>query len=795
MQYNSEILTYERASRSEKSTKVEKIKKSTIVKLFMYVISSFAISRVVMINSMVPFGLAFLACILTYKKDEKVSFAASVGSLIGYISLTGEIEDIVMYELATIIVTLVMIILREKEDVKKSIITLAMLFMEFIMFKVFAQKLTIQASLIFTLIETACIASVYYIIGYAIICFDNIKTKHIFSSEEIISMSIVIALIISGTRNFDIFNISIRNILAMIFVLTVAYISNNSAGAAVGIAIGTITGMNSSNMIIYIGIFGLSGFIVSIFKDFGKWISAGVYLVICLITIIYCKNHADFKLIESLITSAVFLIIPSKIYEKLEAEFNWDRKQYEQTNGYIEKMKEIFLNRLKKFSGVLSTMSVTLGNLADNDKLTLKNKSCRLVENLADRVCSNCNMNSICWKREIYYTYASFEELIQNFQENINIIPDEIERKCVKKSELIKHTENIINDYVMNEMWRIQVCTGREFMSSQIKNIGVSVENVIDGLSNSLKFNLEIEEKVIRLMNKIGIPYKDIICLNDDKSRNIIKITMNACGGRQLCVKQILPVINEATEKLMCVGDDGCSISPENNLCTVTFEETPKYYISSQIIRKCKDGEEVSGDSYSFGKGKDGNYNIIISDGMGHGAQAEKESKAVIELIEKFNDSNFDRIMAINTVNSIMTLKFEEDEKYSTVDLCSVDLYSGDAEFIKVGGITSFIKKKNKVEVIDAKTLPIGVLDKADIEVTHKKVQNGDIIIMISDGIVNYDNENAGKVNWVVNFLKKNNINKPKELGEKMMKRAVELCGGKAKDDMTIIVSKVYSLY
>lgn len=795
MQYSSEILTYERASKSEKNTKVEGIKRSTIIKLFIYVISSFFISRVIMINYMAPFGLAFLACILILKKGEKVSLAASLGSLIGYISLTGEIDDAIMYELAVIIATLIMIIMREKDNLKKSITVLTMLFIEFIMFKIFVQNLTIQSSLIFTLIQIVCIASVYYILRYAIICFDNIKTKHIFASEEIISMSIVIALIITGTRNFNIFNVSIRNILAMIFVLIVSYIVGNSVGAAGGIAMGTIIGMNSNNMIIYIGIFGLSGFIVSIFKDFGKWISAAVYLIIFLITIIYCKNHADFKLIEALITCAVFLVVPNGIYEKMENEFNWDKKQCEETNGYIEKMKEIFLKRLNNFSGILSAMAATLNNLADNDRLMLKNKSCRLVENLADRVCSNCNMNSICWKREIYYTYAAFEELIQNFQENINIIPDEIERKCIKKTELIKYTENIINDYVMNEMWRMQVCTGREFMSSQIKNMGVSVKNVIKGLSNSLKFNLEVEEKVIRLMNKIGIPYKDVMCINDDKNRNIIKLSMNACGGRQLCVKRILPVINEAVEKLMCVGDDGCSISPENNLCTVTFEETPKYYIASYIMKKCKEGEEVSGDSYSFGKSKDGNYNIMISDGMGHGAQAEKESKAVIELIEKFNDSNIDKIMAINTINSIMTLKFEEDEKYSTVDLCSVDLYSGDAEFIKVGGVTSFIKKKNKVEIIDAKTLPIGVLDKADIEVTHKKVENGDIIVMISDGIVNYDNENAGKINWVVNFLKKNNNNKPKELGELLMKKAVELCGGKAKDDMTIIISKVYSLY
>ncbi|URZ03388.1 stage II sporulation protein E [Clostridium felsineum] len=795
MLYNSEVFTYERASKSQKSTKVENIKKSLAIKLIIYLIASFAISRVIMINSMVPFGLAFLGCILIGKKDDKASFAASIGSLVGYISLSGEIKDAPMYEVAIIIITLLMIVMKEKEDIKKSIAILILLFFEFIMFKMFVQNISIQSAVIFTCVEIASISSVYYILRYAIICVDNMKTKHLFTNEEIISMSIVIALIISGTRNLNIFNVSITNVLAMIFVVMISYIEGSSIGAAGGIAMGTIIGMSSSNLMIYIGIFGVIGFIVGVFKDFGKWICAGVYLAIFLIIIIYCKNHVDFNIIEAGITCFVFAALPNKLYKKMEGEFNWDKKQSYITNGYIEKMKCIFIRELKNFSGVLFTMSGTLNNLADNDRLLMKNKSCRLVENLADRVCSKCNMNSICWKREIYYTYAAFEELIQNFQEGINKVPDEIERKCVKRKELIKHTDAIINDYVMNEMWRMQVCSGREFMASQVKNIGTSVEGIISEFSNELKFNLEVEEKIIRLLNKVGIPYKDIMCVNDKKNRNIVKFTMEACGGRQICVKHILPIVNEAVGTLMCVGDDGCSISPDTNLCTVTFEETPKYYISSNVVRKSKEGEDINGDSYSFGKGKDGNYNIIISDGMGHGAQAERESKAVIDLIEKFNDSNLNRTMAINTVNSIMTLKFEEDEKFSTVDFCSIDLYSGEAEFIKVGGVTSFIKKKDKVEIVDSKTLPIGVLDKVDMEINNKKVQNGDMIVMISDGIVNYDNENAGKVNWVVDFLKKNNSSKPKELGEAILKKAIELSGGKARDDITIIVSKVYSLY
>ena len=53
-------------------------------------------------------------------------------------------------------------------------------------------------------------------------------------------------------------------------------------------------------------------------------------------------------------------------------------------------------------------------------------------------------MKSICWKREIYYTYTAFGELIQNYHENKKIFPDELERKCINKSLYIKNTRILL---------------------------------------------------------------------------------------------------------------------------------------------------------------------------------------------------------------------------------------------------------------------------------------------------------------------------------------------------------------
>lgn len=85
---------------------------------------------------------------------------------------------------------------------------------------------------------------------------------------------------------------------------------------------------------------------------------------------------------------------------------------------------------------------------------------------------------------------------------------------------------------------------------------------------------------------------------------------------------------------------------------------------------------------------------------MGSGPEAGLESEAAIELIEKFNEGGFSEATTLNAVNSIMGMKFSEDEKFTTLDMNSIDLYTGEAQFIKVGASMSFIKRGSESKLL-----------------------------------------------------------------------------------------------
>jgi stage II sporulation protein E len=799
MQYGENIRTYKRVRSSMEASNDRDGDGSRIVaKSIMFFCVAILVSRVIMINKTAPFGIAFLLAIL-FVGDNRLSLIVGLGSLLGYITTIGLLDNFLMY--VTIVPTLVIICLILNSFIKKKIQKFIIIGATLIM--IFAYTMIVnQYSLILALGNTALegvsIIPVYLILEYSMNSFKKIRTKHLFSNEEIVSMSILIALIIAGTWSVKIFNISILSVLSITAVTIIGYVCGTTIGATAGISMGVIVGMSSQNVFGYATLLGVCALTSGIFREGGKLISAlSSFIVFCImkiyITTYIPEGVSQFILAEGILAMALFIIIPNGIYETISGELDVEKKSRKYEEGYIDKVKGIFTDRLDKFSEVLLNMAGTLNNLADNDKLDMSTKSSGLIENLANRVCNNCDTCGICWGREMINTYKAFGELLESVQNKTNIFPQLLEKKCIKKASLIRNTEDIINKFIINEMWRSRLAEGRELIANQFNNMAKSVDEIMEEFSSDFNEDKESEKKIIRILEKYDIEVDDVFAIKDKSERLNIQITCDSCNGRNLCSKKMLPLINDCVDYKMKLKNDGCKINPITNKCTAMFEEVPKFGVTTNVARVCKDGQTIFGDNFNFGEGLDGSYMMVLSDGMGSGPQAGRESRAVVELIDKFTGAGFSKTTAINTVNSIMSLKFSEDEKFSTVDLSAIDLYNGEVDFMKVGAVASIVKSGETIDVIKSRSLPIGILDEADIEIHSKRVKNGDLIVMLTDGIIDCDEEASGKVDWILDYLCRNDNGSPEELSKGIINEAKRIGKNKVKDDMTVMVSRIHT--
>ncbi len=220
------------------------------------------------------------------------------------------------------------------------------------------------------------------------------------------------------------------------------------------------------------------------------------------------------------------------------------------------------------------------------------------------------------------------------------------------------------------------------------------------------------------------------------------------------------------------------------------FVEEAKYIALTGYAKVVRENETVSGDNYAFLESEKGKLTIVLSDGTGSGEKAGRDSGQVLDLMEKMLEAGYRIESALNLINSALYAK-AEDNNHPTIDICNLDLYQGKCEFTKVGGALSFIKRGDCVEPIEMSNLPLGIFQNIEVEKQEKQLQDGDFVIMMSDGVLDAFEEDDYE-DTLIRAIEEITEQNPGEIAEKLLHFAIHSCGGHIPDDMTIIVAGVW---
>ena len=793
MQYGVDVATYKRVkNKKKKELKIQ----SLPFRSGLFLLTGFLLSRVLLSVTIdmgiAPFGISYLMGIK--KENNSNILLALLGVVGGYLSISSSLEGAACYAIIAVVIVGGMSVYNRLNIRERDYITFFIIFSVFIIYNLIFNSKPIGVNIVFSLLKVLSIIPVKYMVGYGLNSFKEIDNNYLFSVEEIISIGILICLLIAGIGNFEIFNIQLRNILAIIIVTAFAYIGGIGVGAAIGSSMGFIIGITNGDMQGFITLYSLCGLIIGIFKETNRFFAFLSYFVVHFIVCMYSNKFNIYDSIEIIIAFIILISVHKELIESISKEFSRDKKIEAINDIHLNGIKKEFLGRLSSMKSILSTLSTTISNLGENDILSLNNKGTAMVESLADRVCSKCELRQRCWDRNLHSTFDGFTELISSCENNDISIPNSLKKKCVKVRSLMKNTQEIINNYTVNEAMRTRLTEGRNIISTHIKNISNTMDNMISDFEKDVSVCSEIDKLLRKAFNRNKVDYSDVFSYLDRNGRTKIKVTTENPEEERYCTKVILPIINSLVKVPVSIVTEATRIDPDTGECTIIIEEIPKYHITSYASIKAKDGETYIGDSYSFCENSDGTYLSILSDGMGSGPEASVESTMAVNLVEKFIENGFSQKTAIDTVNSVMAMKFNEDEKFTTMDLNMIDLYTGEAEFIKVGGVVSFIKRENKVKIIKSNSLPFGILDKVDYTTEKYKLKHGDIIVTISDGVLDIDRNNVGSYEWLIEYLEYSE-NNPSALSRDILEKAIVLSKGKVNDDMTVLVSKIYSVY
>ena len=376
-------------------------------------------------------------------------------------------------------------------------------------------------------------------------------------------------------------------------------------------------------------------------------------------------------------------------------------------------------------------------------------------------------------KQKIMTCARSFEELAKVFV----YLPGN-----GKTDEETKQTEEKDRQSVL---WKKRLMENRELFADNLREMAGIMGEVAGKDVRAVWIPDKKKKQMIHMLEEEGLYVQDVYWLEHPSEKDRLAVRVKCKKNLQCTSEELAGYLSVLLNRhLQAVY--GSPFFLPRDFKTLYFEEEAKLTVLSGYARAVKETEKVSGDNYSFFETKNGYFMAILSDGMGSGEKACADSEVVVDMAEKLMDAGFSIEMTVQMINDAL-LAGAENMNMSTLDLCGVDLYEGCATFAKIGSACTYIKSGSKVEKLSSSTLPLGIFHKQDVELIKRDIQDGDYIVMISDGIMDCIAEEKGEL-FMKELITDIKFERPNEIAGCIMKYVLNLSKGRIRDDMTVLV-------
>lgn len=788
-------------SKNEKK-KIELFANVLQIKNIPIYIIAFMISMVGITGDISPFSISILgACIVNSIPLLGVVLLSGIGSIIKF-----GVSGLLGYILTALVLIVTMFIIKPRysEDEKNEKVRLSK--------NIFIATMIIQLAKVgmsgFTLydilsiISFSIIAVVFYkIFVNSIVAIRDFSEGKAFSIEEILGASLILAIAAGAFGDLNVFGFSVRNILSILIVLILGWKNGILVGTTAGVTIGVTLGVITSSDPMMVAAYAISGMIAGILNKFGK---LGVIVGFCLgnIVLAYVSNGYTVELIhfkEILIASIGLLAVPKSIKINIE-EFMGNSK-------LLPVFPDRALNKSKETAERLTNVSDTIQEMAKAYKIEEKQIQEQPIQSNKEIFISELLDNLNGYENNMLYEDMSNTEG-QIVDEIFKLLIDkqEINREQLLEifancnSYIVGFDDKKISEYLEDNIaqmvrvinmsykiskssfvWQKKFEENKKNIETQLQGVSKAISNIAQNIENDIKNEEQYtnqKRQIIELIKQKEIEIQEISIQRED--RFLIEVYMQKSNNTD--IEYIEKILTEILKEKIVYNADS-SIGTRLN-----FLSDDKFVMAIGNCETIKSDSNISGDNLLNIRLKDGKYLVALSDGMGSGKEASQSSNKALKMLENLLLSGFDKKTSLELINS--SLINQNEEIFATLDIAIIDLYEGNIEFIKSGACPTYIKNRNKVQIIKANSLPAGIINDTNLQSFDRDITEGDIMLMCTDGILDSNVEYKNKELWVKYLLEDIETTNTKKIADLILNEAVDNNYGVAKDDMSVVVCK-----
>ena len=679
-------------------------------------------SRAVVLDKLLPFGLSFLAgCSMTYTP------AAAIGVFIGYF-LPAVGNGGFRYIAALFAILAVKLLMSNYKKIVRNPVFLGLI-------AFLANVLTSAVTLKSMETNIADVATEGLLCCFA--TFFMVRSFNVLGklsagpcADELSSLLIVASILLMGLNGITLGGISLGRLLGAFLILTAGKYGGIISGAVSGIAVAftlTLTGIDAN-----VGVaLAAAGLMAGIFSAMGKYAQVTVLMIFSFIGTVSTGQIQLISrtVIEAAIGSLLFMTLPSKAGIYLGKLFS-SRPSLAIPAG----LKKSVTMRLELASNALRDVSETVEQVSSELSKINAPDFGRVISAVEQDACAGCKLRVHCWESKREDTINAVLEMTRAVKQGDcspeNSAPEEFRGRCVRTSRVGNATYKRYSDYASRIAAENRIDEVRSVVSDQFNGISAMLYDLAEDFKNDEQFDNASAENSAAALKNLDIRVSEASSRIDKFGRMTLEFKVKKTPElvlNKLQIMKLLSVVCERDFDVPNVSESGGDI-----FIVLTEHAAIKVDIGAEQI--CASGSNMCGDAYKYFYDGRGHFIMVLSDGMGTGGRAAVDGAMASGLMSRLIKAGFGYNCSLRILNSSMLFK-STDESLATVDIASIDLFTGQTRLYKAGAAPTIVRRSGKTGKAESTSLPAGILRDIGFDKAAVKCKMGDIVVLMSDGV------------------------------------------------------------
>lgn len=760
--------------------KIEKISKSThltakeiaeiVLSHALFAVIGFFSARAPVANKFLPFGISVLAgC--PYNTLVSVGVGVFAGSLFPVFSGNG------FRYIAAIFCVLAIRLLTERiKTVKENAVFASFIAFLAVFFTGVASLRTIKGGVLFAFCEAVFSLLGTYFVKRA--SGSIIRGDTGLSGEQLCAVVLAVNIVLLGLYDVTVFSLSIGRIISALLILIAARYGNVSAGAVLGIACAVCAALANNSLPLPV-MLCFSGLMAGVFSDIGKIGQTLAFLASSLIgAAIYGFNNQSIGLlIECIIGAVIYLVLPKTAcvgFGKLFA----GRVTVIKPDG----LKKGLTMRLKFAANALLDVSNTAHTVAGELSKINSPDFKSIIHKIECEACKGCSLQMYCWETKYDQTFAAVIDMTKGVKQNqtplSSLTDSEFKGRCLRPENVGNAVYKYYSEYAQAISAEKRIEEIRGVVSDQFGGLSSMLSELAQEFDTDERFDAVTAGRVASALKNINIIVKECGVRLDKNDRMTVEIRVKSGGDT---------VLNRAgiMHALSCCCDrdfDPPCITTSGEDTFISAAEHAVYTAEVGAAQICSNNGAVCGDAYDYFFDGKGNLIMLLSDGMGTGGRAAVDSAMASKIMSRLIKSGFGFDSALKILNSSMLFK-STDESTATIDIVSLDLFTGKTHLLKAGAAPTLVRRGGKASKAQSSSLPAGILRGINFDKAVITLKKDDIILMLSDGAV------ANGTEWISAELESWTVGSAQALAQRISECAHRRRTDNHQDDITVLAA------